>query len=445
LSEPPALACGLSIGKDDSLLNDYLPANADGSDSVLDLLTKLIDNNLLTYKEQTDGNVRLRMLEVVREFAAECLETSGEAENIRRRHSEFFLALAEEIEPLLLTDKVVKALEKFDSELENLRAALRWLLSREIKMMVRMTAALRQFWYNRCYLSEARQWLEIALAKSDTAPNPTRLKLLNAFSLVTRTRGDYAATRRASEESLAASRTLKDLRQIILACHAVAGLEIRENNLAKARKLYEESLVISRELKDERQIAFSLSGLSNVLLNEGNGASARPLLEEALIISRKMGFKFNLSTDLINLGTVNYYESDADAAYRNFSESLAIAREIKSTAYISCCLDGFAAVAAISKNSEQSARLAGAAASLRESIGYEIESTERIFRDDYLKKVLAGLDHKSFTTAYQEGQNLDLNEAVELAESLDVSEQFDEIIIETHRFERITIEEEIKD
>ncbi len=445
LSEPSAVADGLTrqSGLSVKILDDKLQplATAGGSDSVLDLLTSLIDKNLLVSKEQANGNVRLQMLEVVREFAVECLETSGEAENIWRRHSAFFLALAEEIEPLLLTEKVVKALEQFDAELENFRVALRWLLSREIEMMVRMTAALRQFWYNRCYLSEARQWLETALAKSDSVSNPIRFKLLNAISLVTRTQGDYAATRRASEESLAASREIKDLRQIILACHAVAGLEIRENNVAKARKLYEESLVISHELNDERQIAFSLSGLSNVLLNEGKTSAARPLLEEALIISRKMGFKFNLSTDLINLGAVNYYESDAEAAYQNFSESLAIAREIKSTAYISCCLDGFAAVAAISKKPEQAARLSGAAASLRESIGYEIESTERIFRDDYLKKVLNGLDYKSFTAAYQEGRNLDLNEAVELAESSNADEQFDEIIIETHRFERITIED----
>ena len=165
-------------------------------------------------------------------------------------------------------------------------------------MMVRMTAALRQFWYNRSYLTEARQWLETALAKSDPKPNSTRLKLLNAFSQVTRTQGDYAATRRASEESLAASREIKDLRQIILACHAVAGLEIRENNLAAGRKLYEESLLISRELNDERQIAFSLSGLSNVLLNEGKASAARTLLEEALLISRRMGFKVLLSAEI---------------------------------------------------------------------------------------------------------------------------------------------------
>ncbi len=40
--------------------------------SAIDLLTSLIDNNLLVSKEQKDGNVRLRMLEVVREFALEC-------------------------------------------------------------------------------------------------------------------------------------------------------------------------------------------------------------------------------------------------------------------------------------------------------------------------------------------------------------------------------------
>ena len=435
LSESPALAGGFSA-----------PTNAGGSDKpTLDLLTSLVENNLLTVKEQENDDARLQMLEVVREFAAECLENSGEAENIRRRHAEFFLALAEETEPLLLTENVVRALEKLDAEHDNLRAALRWLLSREVEMMARMTAALRQFWYNRCYLTEARQWLETALAKSNPTPNPTRLKLLNAFSLVTRTQGDYAATRRASEESLAASREIKDLRQIILACHAVAGLEIREKNLAAARKLFEESLFISRELNDERQIAFSLSGLSNVLLNEGKASVARTLLEEALLISRRMGFKFNLSTDLINLGAVNYYESDADAAYLNFAESLAIAREIKNAAYISCCLDGFAAVAAISKNPEQSARLAGAAECLRESIGYEIEPTERLFRDNYLVKTRSALDEKAFASFYAQGKAMNSEQAIALAESL-ISlsrEQETEIIIETHKLERIFIEEEI--
>ena len=58
--------------------------------------------------------------------------------------------------------------------------------------------------------------------------------------------------------------------------------------------------------------------------------------------------------------------------------------------------------------------------------------------------MLDGNGRKSFAAAYQEGRNFDLNEVFELAESLSSGEQFNEIIVEIHRFERITIEEEIE-
>ena len=91
--------------------------------SVLDLLTSLLDNNLLVSKTQPDGNIRLQMLEVVREFAMECLGSGGEAESIQRSHSEHFLALAEEAEPYLFSGQSIEWLQKLEIENENLRAS----------------------------------------------------------------------------------------------------------------------------------------------------------------------------------------------------------------------------------------------------------------------------------------------------------------------------------
>ena len=438
--------------KEQSLSDDNrLPtANCQLPTDVLNLLSSLIDSNLLVSKEQTDGNVRLGMLEVVREFALECLEESGEAEIVRRGHSEFFLALAEEAEPNLTGGKSIKWLEKLETEHDNFRAALRWSLEQEPETAARMTAALRQFWTNRSHLTEARSWLEAALEKSDNAPSATRFKLLGAFGLVARNQGDYAATRRASEESLAASRAIKDLRQIILSCHAVAGLETREGNFAGARKLFEESLVISRKLGEEKQIANSLSGLGNLFLAEGNASAAQMPIEESLAISRRLGFKFNVSLDLINLGTVAYYADDTEAAYRHFTESLTMSREMSNKVNISCCLDGLAGVAAKCGNYEQSARLAGAADGLREAIGYKIEPAEEIFRDQYLAITRAALNPQDFTNAYETGRSLNFNEAIALTKvkTFDFSdgsdENISEIIIETHQISRILIEEEVE-
>ena len=417
-------------------------------DSALDLLVSLIDNNLLVQRDLPDGNARLQMLEVVREFALEVLQTSGEVDDLQRIHAHYFLSLAEEAEPFLSGERGNEWLEKLENDHDNFRAALRWSLEQEPETAARMAATLRQFWNNRSYLTEARSWLEAALEKSDNAPSATRFKLLGAFSLVARNQGDYAATRRASEESLAASRAINDLRQIILSCHAVAGLETREGNFAAARKLFEESLVISRELDDERQIAISFSGLGNLFLAEGKASAARMPIEKSLAISRHLGFRFNISLDLINLGSIAYYEGDAEAAHRHFAESLTIAQDIGNKINVSCCLDGLAGVAAKSENAGQAAKLAGAADSLREALGYEIEITERLFRDDYLAKVRSTLDEKTFAAFYEQGKAMNLSESVALAEQsglvFNSDEISGEIIIETHSFSRIIIEEEIE-
>src|SRR5439155_9551472 len=61
----------------------------------LDTLQSLVDKSLVRLREQD----RFWMLETIREYALEHLEGSGEAEELRRRHADYFLALAEEADP----------------------------------------------------------------------------------------------------------------------------------------------------------------------------------------------------------------------------------------------------------------------------------------------------------------------------------------------------------
>ena len=67
----------------------------------LDGVSSLLDKSLLRQEEVLGGEPRYGMLETIHEYARERLEASGEAEAVRRRHAEFFLALAEEADPEL--------------------------------------------------------------------------------------------------------------------------------------------------------------------------------------------------------------------------------------------------------------------------------------------------------------------------------------------------------
>jgi non-specific serine/threonine protein kinase len=414
---------------------------------VLDLLTSLVDNNLLVSVELADGHVRLRMLSVVREFALESLFESGNMEVIRGIHSQFFMKLVREADPQLSGRDPVAWLDRLEAEHDNLRGALRWLMEREPVEAGQMAASLSLFWIYRGYLSEARRWLDLALELNIDAPTDIRLKLLNSFALVTRHQGDHAAARLASEESLTLSRAANDLPQIILSCHAVAGLETREGNFAAAKDLLEDALAISRELGDEKQIAFTLSFLGNLLLAEGKAAEARIPIEESLTISRRLDFRGNVIINLTNLGTADYYEGNVEGTSENFRRSLIMAREMGNKILVSCCIEGFAAVAAMRDKAEHAAFLAGAAAGLRELLGYEIEITEQRFREDYMSKLSAVLDADILAALIEQGKAMDPGELVDaLLRELHVN-GFDafadslEIIIESRKISTV-IEDE---
>src|SRR5439155_11817593 len=68
-------------------------------DADLDTLASLVDKSLLRQRDD-----RFTMLETIREFAAERLAESGEDDQIRHRHWDYFLALAKEAELPLRAD-----------------------------------------------------------------------------------------------------------------------------------------------------------------------------------------------------------------------------------------------------------------------------------------------------------------------------------------------------
>ncbi len=413
-------------------------------EEILDLLASLIDNNLLETKEQTDGGVRLKMLEVIREFAFECLKKSGELEILQESHTDFYLNLAEKAEPHLTGENLAEWLEKLEFEINNIRAALNWSLKKDVETAGRIAGATRYFWSNHNYLTEGREWMEKILEKSEEIPNAVRFKLLNALGQFARNQGDLSASQKFNEVALKAGKAANDLRQIAISAHGLAAIATRQGDFKTAQKFNEEELEIARDLNDEYIITIALSALGDLAIARGKPAAARPLIEESLALSEKSGNTYCSSVNFINLGAVAYDEGNYEEAYKHFAESLTAAQSLGNKTLISCSLDGFAAVAASFENNKQAAQLAGAAEKLRESIGYEIEPTERIFRDAYVAKIHAALDEKSFDDAFEDGRELSLQEALALTSKEDfINIESSEIVIEKHTFERIIIEEEI--
>ena len=98
-------------------------AGGDLALDVLDGLASLVDKSLLKQEEGVGGEPRFVMLETIHEYAREKLQGRGEAEEVRRQHAEYFLALAEEAEPAVEGEQQPAWVERLEEEHDNMRAA----------------------------------------------------------------------------------------------------------------------------------------------------------------------------------------------------------------------------------------------------------------------------------------------------------------------------------
>ena len=381
---------------------------------VLEGVTSLTEKSLIVPREQPDGSVRFRMLEIVREYALEMLEAAGEHEILSRKHSSYFLDLAERAANHLQRAESVYWLDYLEEEHDNLRSVLQWSIENDFETAARLTAALRFFWLFHTHIMEGYTWTKRIYAHSAVLPRNVRAKLLNALGVGARIQGDYANAKSMHSRALEESAAAGDKREVAFSNRGLGAVAGREGDVEAAQKFYERTLELSREINDVSEVGYSLGSLGGLARIRGDNVTARQLLEESLKTFRRLGQRERVITNLFSLGVIAYQEGDGSTALSLFVEAIVIARELKDKIHISDLLDGIAAVT-IADDCELAAEIAGAAGNLRESIGYELAPVDRLFRDEYLKRLKMVLKPDRFSELYQQGARLSLDDALDLA------------------------------
>ena len=415
LQHPQAENSPDAPAKSNDELHLIQPAPESPLGDILDGITSLVDKSLIISKERADGEMRFRMLEVVREFALEMLEARGAAEIVRQSHTAYFLALGEEAQKYLKTEDSVKWLNRLEDEHDNLRSALRLSLKTDIKIAARLAAAIRLFWFLHSHLEEGRDWIRAVLERiRDDKSVAERFSLMNVLGTLERFQGDYPAAEKTYRELLAEAEEAGELWQVAEANSGLGSVAYQQGDFATARKYIEESLIVSRELNEKYSIAAALNSLGDIARTEGDNATAQALFEESLMISRSLGTKQFVCAILANLGAIHFDEGELTAARKRFTEALETAEELGNRTIISLSLDGFAALAAERGEAECAAQLSGAADHLRESIGYEIEPADSRFRDSFLDKLRDSLPENDLFASFERGRKMKPEEAVAL-------------------------------
>ena len=142
-----------------------------GSDpaGTVDVVASLVDKSLVVASGEHE--VRYRLLETVRAYAADRLAEAGEAEQVAAAHAGYFLALAERAEPELRSRDQLRWLDRLTAEHDNCSAAIRHALSAgDGAAALRFVRALGLFWAMRDYDSEASEWAAKALELTADGP-----------------------------------------------------------------------------------------------------------------------------------------------------------------------------------------------------------------------------------------------------------------------------------
>lgn len=382
-------------------------------EAALDTLQSLVDKSLIRRRDE-----RFWMLETIREFATERLEGSSEAADLRRRHAEHFLQLAEAAEPHLRGNPK-KWADRLEADHDNVRAAFdTFEASGESEHALRLAGAMTQFWYLRNNAVEGRRRLEQALAR-DERGSAARAKALVGAGVMAFADADLEAAAEYAERALELYRELGDRAGAAYSAMVLGnalGESRQEAAALRAQKLLEESVEGFRELGDveaELRAAYNLASVSGDLVGEQD--RERAILEDNLRRARALGLERDESMALGGLARFARREGRIDEAISMLARCVRIERDIGDLAWTANNLGRLADTFIESERLETAAIVLGSAVALHDQIGLRWAGWAATMIDEVRTAAEAGLGEAGFNQAFEAGRHLTIDQALAVA------------------------------
>ena len=381
-------------------------------DADLDTLQSLVDKSLVRVRDD-----RFWMLETIREFAVERLEASGEADGLRRRHAEFFLALGRSLLPHVQV--TAEWLDAVEAEHDNIRAALDHLPAQgETQLALELAESIWRFWKVRGHQVEAWQRLEALLA-SDPTPTPERAHALNAIvGFGVEGAADTASPEAAcsyAEEALAIHRQNDDAWGTARSTYMLGYVAIETGDFQRALPLFEETLRLMSDLGHEHYIGLATFNLAWAAEELGDAPRARELHLENLRRARTL---VNPALEAMALDSV---ASDAQEDGRLAEaldlkrQSLRISRELGDVQHTLDSLSRVSFTLAVLGRASLAGELLSASLALHEEAGLPVPLYQQRRRDEIMQHLTARLTAAELDGALARGRALDLEGALGLA------------------------------
>lgn len=386
----------------------------DGVDQVeiLDHFCRLIDKSLVVRDRDARGSTRYRLLETVRQYARDRLLHTEHAEQLHRKHFDFFFSQFRDSFTVLRRERQLPRLHQLRDEQENIRAALEWgIASPDLgEEAVEFAGALFWFWTKRGLFEEGKLWLSRALERD--ASGRLRARALMGLAHMHYFQGRLDEMALCTAEALSLSRDGDDAwnASFALFFQALVAFEYGHHDEAVARAAEARAVAT-----DELQHGGPLLVLANIALSRGDYEGAQRLYDQSVDVHRRAAEVWGMSILLAAAAGLRTVRRDFELARAQASEAISICEELEDPRGLAWSLEVFAGLAAAAGNGHAAARLWGASNALLDRVGGSLVPTIGWIRDRYYQSTRGALGGSMFGSALAEGQAMSASQAIALA------------------------------
>lgn len=381
-------------------------------------LSGLVDASLVVSPNAADAHGRYRLLDLVREFAAERAAESGDIEVLRRRHAEHYLALAEQAEPELRGGAQRQWYERLLADEGNFRAAIGWALeSGRDETALRLAAALWMFWRRAGLLTEGRSWLDAALLAGADCPVALRARGLWGAGWLAYHHGDFAQTEALGRQllDLLADEDFPVQRRNALTL--IGNAALAQGRSADALRVLREALAACEGENSGWHVATSHLNVGMALLRSGRAPDAAAQFQQALTAYEDLADRYFTAVALIQLGYAALADGYQDRASGYIRRALHVAVDSDDAWTIAEALQAVANLCE-AHDPETSATLAATADRQREQISMRSHPADEIINREHLERARVRLGNAAFDAAWGRGRQASRGSAVATAQDV---------------------------
>jgi predicted ATPase len=379
-------------------------------DQALELTEELARHSLI-YLDSTGLGPRSRMLDTIRVFVAERLAARADADQIGRRHAEFYRALAEQADRPLRGGGHGGWLERLRAEEGNLAAAVRWYLAHDPGPLPHLFRVLWLFWLQGDLVGQARSWVE-QFRSAAPLDLQARAELAAVAAVLASATGDDTAALAARQRLAPLLAGIGDPFLLAMCQLAMAWILPITGDFAGALREVAVPLEELRGQDEPVQTAAAASFAGSLEMTLGHYDDALPHLREAHDLAVRSGADWLIAAFPVQLGILAVLRGRLDEARPLLDEALDRSLAARRTSIVTLCLSGYAQLALAEGDPERAAQLEGAADGLRRRVGLSAWPFLRRLETDLAAEIRHRLGRSQFDQAFQAGSRLTQQQAV---------------------------------